>query len=259
MVPMYKYFYGAISRILRLSKSFSSDGEDAIISKIFSDKSEGLYIDIGAYSPVRHSNTFRLYISGWHGILVEPTKGFKWWSILRHRDLFYNVGIDARGPDSIVSRKFYQYNDHPDNNTMSEDRVEEVKFLHSREPDVISSVQFTNIKYILDNSESLIKNNEIDLLNVDIEGNEFDVISEFIELECYPNVICVEELGNTCLSVQNTDVYRLLTLSGDYVLIAKTLLSSVYVRADYLNKSNSSFLKELSVLQKYSKSDLKTV
>jgi len=245
MVLVYKYFYAAASKLLGFSKSFSSDGEDLIISKIFSDKPFGVYIDIGAYSPIRHSNTFRLYFQGWRGILIEPTRGFKWWSILRSRDLFYNVGIDSKisGTD-IANRKFYQYKNHPDNNTLSIDRVEEVANLHSREPDVVESLKFVNIQYILSNSKQFLEGCEIDLLSIDIEGSEFEVINEFFQLNCHPKVICVEELGNTCLSVTNTNIYKLLTHSESYTLIAKTLFSSIYVKRNYLEKTNSSYLKE---------------
>ena len=52
--------------------SFSQQGEDIIIQNYFENKFDGFFIDIGAYHPIKYSNTFALYLKGWKGINIEP-------------------------------------------------------------------------------------------------------------------------------------------------------------------------------------------
>lgn len=56
----------------RTTNTFSQFGEDTdILSRLGSN---GLYIDVGANHPFKASNTYLLYLSGWHGLVVEPIK-----------------------------------------------------------------------------------------------------------------------------------------------------------------------------------------
>jgi FkbM family methyltransferase len=47
-------------------------GEDRVLWRVFREKRDGFFIEIGAYDGVHLSNTFFLEQMGWHGILVEP-------------------------------------------------------------------------------------------------------------------------------------------------------------------------------------------
>ncbi len=39
-------------------KSYSQEGEDLILRRIFNDRASGFYVDVGAHHPRRFSNTF---------------------------------------------------------------------------------------------------------------------------------------------------------------------------------------------------------
>jgi hypothetical protein len=54
------------------TKSYSQEGEDMILNRIFEGKCQGFYVDIGAHHPRRFSNTYFFYKHGWTGINVEP-------------------------------------------------------------------------------------------------------------------------------------------------------------------------------------------
>ncbi|NOT00377.1 MAG: FkbM family methyltransferase [Phycisphaerales bacterium] len=47
-------------------------GEDRILDQVFRGRTDGYFIEVGAYDGVTLSNTYRLESLGWHGILVEP-------------------------------------------------------------------------------------------------------------------------------------------------------------------------------------------
>lgn len=51
---------------------YSQNDEEKFILDYFRDKSNGKFIDIGAFHATHFSNTRALYEKGWGGILVEP-------------------------------------------------------------------------------------------------------------------------------------------------------------------------------------------
>ena len=54
--------------------SYSQNGEDVILKRIFGDKKTGFYIDIGASHPEFLSVTKHFYDQGWSGLNVDPIK-----------------------------------------------------------------------------------------------------------------------------------------------------------------------------------------
>ena len=56
-------------------RSYSQEGEDMILRRIFGDKRLGFYVDVGAHDPRRFSNTYYFYKRGWRGINIEPRPG----------------------------------------------------------------------------------------------------------------------------------------------------------------------------------------
>ena len=54
--------------------SFSQEGEDLLIDRMFDGQSVGFYVDVGAHHPTRFSNTYLLYLRGWRGINIDATQ-----------------------------------------------------------------------------------------------------------------------------------------------------------------------------------------
>lgn len=52
--------------------SYSQNNEEKFILDYFRDKTNGKFIDIGAFHATHFSNTRALYERGWGGVLVEP-------------------------------------------------------------------------------------------------------------------------------------------------------------------------------------------
>jgi len=86
----------------RLRKDYSQFGEQQFLKNhLPSDLSAVTFIDIGAHTPIKCSNSYFLYQSGSSGIAVDPISSFSpHWSAWRPRDLFLNrvvVGSDYEG------------------------------------------------------------------------------------------------------------------------------------------------------------------
>jgi hypothetical protein len=55
--------------------SWSQEGEDLILQRIFEGQTTGFYIDVGAHHPRRFSNTFSFYRLGWQGLNIDAMPG----------------------------------------------------------------------------------------------------------------------------------------------------------------------------------------
>lgn len=54
---------------------YSQHGEEAAILAAFPGKTDGRFLDIGAWHPTDKSNTRALYERGWSGVMIEPSPG----------------------------------------------------------------------------------------------------------------------------------------------------------------------------------------
>jgi FkbM family methyltransferase len=74
--------------------SYAQNFEDVILNRLFKDKNDGFYIDIGANHPVFDSVTMAFYERGWTGINIEPMPVY--YELLcekRSRDINLNCAV----------------------------------------------------------------------------------------------------------------------------------------------------------------------
>lgn len=103
--------------------SFAQGAEDIILSHIFQHKigksGPGFYVDVGCNLPIRFSNTFELYLSGWHGICIDANleiiEEFK-------RVRKYDIAICAAVSDIEREVTFYR-STTPDVSTIDERQI----------------------------------------------------------------------------------------------------------------------------------------
>ena len=244
----YKYLFKLLS-ILGVSGSFSADGEDYILIKYLSGLEDGLYIDIGSHKPIKHSVTYPLYMMGWHGLCVDPLPLLrKRYQKFRKNDVFLNVGVSN---DSSLGDKqfleFYYYKKHPDNSTFDRKQVDMLENIYDRTPSSINHVPVISVEKLLDIYKLRINADKtVHLLNLDVEGGELNILKNIFINKVFPWFICVEELGFVAEDLSKSAVNQLVSGNG-YILVAKTFLSSIYMRRDVGKCLNSSFVKSLKI------------
>jgi len=176
-------------------------GEDAVLQNIFRQKawrqaakdkaekiknSAGFYVDIGAFAPLQHSNTYWFYRRGWRGINVDATPGsmriFKW---LRPRDINLELAVSSQ----FGELTYYCWGVPNVMNTTSREAAEEVVRNGGQQPEKIT-VKARTLENILD--EFLPKGQTIDFLTVDVENHNFEVIKSNNWSKYKPRLIVVE-------------------------------------------------------------------
>ena len=152
-------------------KSFSQEGEDMVIRKEFQGKLNGFYIDIGAYHPKKYSNTYYFYSKGWRGINVDATPG-SMDSFKKERPNDINLEVAISNSKSVLT--YYTFNE-PALNTFSQELAAIRDGVNSFIVTSKTQIQTYSLEEILD--KHLPSNIEIDFLDVDVEGFDYQVLS----------------------------------------------------------------------------------
>lgn len=206
------------------AESFSQEGEDLIVGRLFEGARSGYFVDVGAHHPFRFSNTWLLYRRGWRGINIDATPGvmepFRRW---RPDD----INIECLVSCDTRPRPYFLH-DEPALNTMSEELVKRR---------AVESPQYKALKTIMLEArplsaileEYLPKGQAIDLLNVDVEGHDLDVLRSNDWEKFRPRVIVSELLGVGYADMDGNPLYQYLSERG-YKLQSKLFNSAIFVR-----------------------------
>jgi FkbM family methyltransferase len=223
---LYRYAYVLAQEtglpLAHRAESFSQEGEDLIVGRLFDGVQTGFFVDVGAHHPFRFSNTWLLYRRGWRGINVDATPGamaeFRRW---RPDD----VNIECLVSTDTRPRPYFLH-DEPALNTMSEELVKrraiESPQYRMRETIMLESRTLASLL-----EEYLPEGRTIDLLNVDVEGHDLEVLRSNDWTKFRPKVIVAELLVTSLADIEKSELYRFLTERG-YRLYAKMYNSAVF-------------------------------
>lgn len=196
-------------------KSYSQEGEDMVLRRIFEGQPVGFFVDVGAHHPCRFSNTYFFYKCGWSGINIEPNPdAISAFQSIRPRDINLQFGVS----DSPGQLTYYQF-DEPALNTFDH---EIVKSRLARTPyklKTTSEVSVKRLDAIL--AEHLPENTKIDFISIDVEGFDFAVLKSN-DWDLYrPKCVLVEMLNASLEDAMRGDIYQFMK-NQKYVLFAKT-------------------------------------
>lgn len=192
---------------------FSQDGEEVFLRDFFGDKNTGFYVDVGAYHPFRFSNTAWAYEKGWNGINIEPNiEGYNKFIYLRENDINLNCGIS----ESECILPYFEFEEGA-YNTFSQENI-----LADKEVKRIAQIPMRRLDSIF--NEYHVK--KIDFLDIDVEGNELDVLhSNNWDLYRPTIVLCEQKVGIE--DVACSDIYSFMKQNG-YEAVSKYNRTVIY-------------------------------
>lgn len=201
--------------------SYAQEGEDLLLFNLMNTNNGGFFVDIGAHHPLRLSNTQKLYAMGWNGINIDPTPGgMQVFKKLRSRDINLELGI------SNVNEKltFYQFNE-PALNTFDKEKA--LKVSSESNFNIVKQIEIETVtlESVLDQYLTLKQN--IDFLNIDVEGFELNVLKSNNWNKYKPKMLLVENIKSTLQDVMDSEVTTYLAQIG-YKPVAKGLRSVFY-------------------------------
>ena len=202
--------------------SYSQEGEDGILRRIFAGQPQGFFVDIGAHHPKRFSNTFYFYQLGWRGINVDPAPGsMRLFNKVRPRDVNVEAAV-ANGNETLTYHEFNEPTLNGFSREMSLRRNERGPYKIVRE----SRIKTVTLAEIFD--RHLPPGQTIDFLNIDVEGYDLEVLQSNDWTRYQPTLILAEELGPINLQeVDKFPVAHLLRQQG-YELYCKTVNTLIF-------------------------------
>jgi hypothetical protein len=208
---------------------FGQWAEDVLVRKLFpTKKSQGLYVDLGAYHPYKHSNTAYFWLRGWHGINVDanpnsiklfnsvrPADKNLWAAIIPDQD--YRAGvreIELGVPAEMDSKKGISATGTV-NTRLNEERGFRKKLL----------VPTASSRSILEDHHITA----IDYLNIDVEGVDDIALVDIDLSKLRPTVISIEDYSVGLRQLTESKVTLLLE-AHHYELAGRAGPTSIFRR-----------------------------
>ncbi len=221
----------------RYSITYAQNREDLIAFGFLKNVKNGFYVDVGANDPDIFSVTKRFYMSGWHGINIEPSqKLYSKLALKRPRDINLMVGVGSTNKNGL----FREYPDGDGLSTFSESMKKAYKE-NGYEPAkeyIDTTVQIRTLADIFDEYST----GKIDFLKIDTEGYEYEVIRGNNWKKYRPTLLCIEA------NHVNKD-WRPLLLEQDYSLAFFDGLNEYYI-ANESEKLAKDFVYSEAVLNR---------
>lgn len=211
------------------TKSYSQEGEDMILRRLFEKQNTGFYIDVGAHHPKRFSNTYFFYKKGWSGINIDAMpNSMALFNRIRPRD----INIEKPISNTQDTLTYFMFNEPALNGfskELSEKRNTKGRYFIKSQIDI----QTDTLNHILDSHLPALQ--EIDFLSIDVEGLDFQVLQSNCFSKYKPKVILIEILSSRLDEVV-TDPISVFLKQYNYSIYAKAVNTVIYIDDNFLNK-----------------------
>ena len=189
-------------------KSYSYGGCDLLINYLFREQPKGFYIDIGCQHPVSNNNTYLLHKRGWTGINIDlDDANIELFNYYRSND----INICACLSSNFSEKDLYYFHSGSPINSL------EKKTVINKSNYTVKTINTVTLDSVLQK----INLDNIDYLNLDVEGHEIDVLNGFNINFYKPKVVSVEFLdfdmsklefkNNNLNNVLNSETYKYFT------------------------------------------------
>ncbi|RZK27237.1 MAG: FkbM family methyltransferase [Flavobacterium sp.] len=205
--------------------SYSQEGEDLILARIFGEKKNGRFVDVGAHHPKKYSNTYKFYLSGWRGINIDAMPG-SMISFQKYRP--EDINIEAGVACNKGELTYYIFNE-PALNTF--DKVEAGKKDGKNGYTILRKIKVNVLPLAEILDQYLAPTDPIDFLTIDVEGLDFEVIQSNNWNVYRPKVVLIEELRN--IQGENNNKISAFLVEKGYELIAKTYNTLIFKDTSY--------------------------
>lgn len=199
-----------------------------IFETFFGQRTEGLFVEVGAFDGVLYSNTWGLAARGWRGLLIEPVPEFAASARKAHADhravQVVQTAIGASPGTAVMTTAGAFSSEDPE-------MIDEWESLSWRRRGRQVSVLVRTLDDVL---AEFTPSGEIDLLVVDVEGRERDALAGF-SWSRLPRMVILElpdlhpspmQRGHAAIEIREDLLRR------GYGIAYKDPINTVFVRPD---------------------------
>lgn len=215
--------------------SYAQQGEDLIVQNLLDviGIEKPTYLDVGAYDPILHSNTYLMYLRGGHGVLVEPNPAkLERLQSVRPRDQTLNVGVGLASQPYTAD---YYVIGGPSKGLFNTFSKKDADLLQANSHGVhfiekVMALPLENINTLMQRYLGAAPS----FLSIDTEGMDLDILKSMDFARYRPDVLCVEtlELGGNQV---NMDIVRFLE-SKRYSVRGATFVNTIFLDDKHLSE-----------------------
>jgi len=196
--------------------SFSQEGEDMVLAELLSERTNGTYVDLGAYHPLKFSNTYHFYLRGWKGINIEARpQSMELFKLYRPRDINLEIAVSDTKQDLL----YYMF-DEPALNGFIED-LSKTRDTNSNF-NIISTTKISTLPLCEILDKYLSPGQQIDFMSIDVEGMDYKVLLSNNWTKYRPQYVLVEDIHSTTLEDSITSETAIFLKQQNYALICRT-------------------------------------
>lgn len=205
--------------------SYSQEGEDLALDKLFGGQRTGWYVDVGCHHPFRFSNTYFFYRLGWSGVCIDPLPGTKrLFNRWRKRDVVVEAGVSRQ-----TGQLTYHMFDEPALNTFDEALARERLATTPFKKVGTLAVPTNTLAHFL--GQHCPAGRAIDFLSIDVEGLDLDVLESNDWDRFRPHAVVVECLNSELTQLSEEPTAKFLSERG-YAPYAKTGNSVLFTKRE---------------------------
>ena len=224
--PQFKnfyYFYNIYIRNYKFLNNGSQFGEEKFILNFFDKKYKGKFLDIGCFHPTRHNNTYKMYKNGWRGINIDLNPlTIDLFNFARSKDININAAIS----DNEENKTLYFVDELNTQNTLEANHLSFLKNHHNLKEEEISHQEIKTKK--LDKILDTYNFNDIDFMNIDVEGHELNILNSIDFNKYRINFICIEMIDHNDQAKLINEKLNIILEKNNYVLQKKLDFNFVY-------------------------------
>ena len=201
--------------------SYSQSGEDLILLKYLNYKkiNKGKYLDIGAFHPRWVSNTYLLHKKGFTGYCVDLDEDrLKWFRFARGKKVKTINGAVSNSYSKYI--KVYKFKRKSPFSLIDTTSLDHAKYFKSKSDTDYEEVNINNFHI----NDIFTKVGKINVLNIDIEGKDFEVIKSSNLKIIDPELILIEDNSGYFPPNELTEFFS----KNEYYLIAICGLTKIF-------------------------------
>lgn len=214
----------------------SQYGEDALIWSLFDGKTDGFFIEVGAFDGYHYSTSYGLEAAGWTGLLIEAIpERYEQCAARRPGARVVNAALGKRGSAGTATFTVVQdnYGGMLSYHTTDEEHLSDLRQGQFLKKSV--TVPLTTMDALLDSHPKVSGPGgevplRVDAASIDVEGGELNLLDGFDLARWKPTVLIVED-NSKGQSPLGKDVIACLTRAG-YVRMGWLFVNGVFVRKD---------------------------
>jgi FkbM family methyltransferase len=202
--------------------SYAYNNEDVLLRRLFEDRDDGFFVDIGAHHPVVDSVTKHFSDLGWQGINVEPIPNrAELFAAQRPTDINLSAGVS----DQCGEMTFPEVVDGATLSTFSDELAAE--YQHNGYNVMNHQVPVLTLAVLFEQHV----NRTVDFLCVDVEGPELHVLAGGNFDQWRPRVIVIEST-RPGTSIPSHQDWEHLLLDASYEFATFDGVNRYYVRQE---------------------------